>query len=113
MGSEEVSEVKTFAEAFCEQIGCKPEDYLREALKRCLYPWARILSVLPPFSVRVEDLELLEAAGGATSKEQVHELLRDYWVNLHLHGGILAKRYKLRVSGERLQKLFAQVMQRE
>ena len=32
---------------------------------------------------------------------------------LHLRGGFLAKRYKLRVSGARLQKLFAQVMRGE
>ena len=62
---------------------------------------------------RVEDIELLEAAGRATSEEQLVELLREYWDELHLRGGFLAKRYKLRISGGRLQKLFAQVMRGE
>ena len=80
------------------------------ALKHCLYPRARLLSLVPPFYARTEDMELVEAVGAVTTEEQLNDLLRDYWVELHLRGGILAKRYKLRVSGGRLQKLFAQVM---
>ena len=104
---------KTFAQALCERFGCAPEDYLQVALKHSLYPQALLLSRIPPFHTRPEDRELLEAAGAATSGEQLRELLREYWVNLHLHGGILAKRYKVRVSGERLQKLFGEVMRGE
>ena len=60
-----------------------------------------------------KDIALLEAAGRATSEEQVRELLREYWDELHLRGGVLAKRYKLRVSGDRLLKVFGQVMSGE
>jgi hypothetical protein len=108
-----MSTVKTFAQALCEQAGCGAEDYLRVALKRCLYPRARFLYLVPPFYARVEDIELLEAAGAATSEEQVVELLREYWDEVNLRGGILAKRCKLRVSGARLQKLFREVMRGE
>ena len=105
--------VKTFAEALCERVGCAPEDYLRVALKHCQYPRARVLYWLAAGYARVEDIELLEAAGRATSEEQLLELLRDYWDEVQLRGGILAKRYKLRVSGGRLQKVFRQVMRGE
>ena len=103
---------RTFAQAFCEQVGCAPEDYLGEALKRCLYPQARFSSLILPFFAREADIELLEAAGTATTEEQLNDLVRDYWHQLHRRGGFLARRFKLRVSGERLQKLFAQVMGR-
>ena len=83
------------------------------ALKHCQYPRARLLSLLPPFHTRVEDIELLEAAGAATSEERLVELLREYWDDVNLRGGILAKRWKLRVSGARLQKVFRQVMRGE
>ena len=105
--------MKTFAQKLCEQVGCRPEDYLRVALKHSLYPGARLLALLPPFHTRVEDIELLEAAGAAKSEEELVELLRDYWDDVNLRGGILAKRWKLRVSGVRLQKLFRQVMSGE
>ena len=105
--------MKTFAQALCERVGCAPEDYLRVALKHCLYPRARALYWVFADFARVEDMELLEAAGAATSEEQLVELLRDYWDELHLRGGFLAKRYKLRVSGNRLQRLFVQVMRGE
>jgi len=105
--------VKTFAQALCKRVGCAPEDYLRVALKHCLYPQARFFSRLFLFDRRAADIELLEDAGAATSEEQLRDLLRDYWIQLHLQGGFLAKCLKLRVSGERLQKLFAQVMHGE
>jgi hypothetical protein len=105
--------VKTFAQALCERVGCAPEDYLRVALKHCLYPRARVLSLVFAGYARVEDMELLEAAGAATSEEQLAELLREYWDELHLRGGFLAKRYKMRISSGRLQKLFTQVMHGE
>ena len=105
--------MKTFAQALCERVGCAPEDYLRVALKHCLYPRARVLSLVFAGYARVEDIELLEAAGRVTSEEQLVELLREYWDELHLRGGFLAKRYKVRISGGRLQKLFTQVMRGE
>ena len=105
--------MKTFAQALCERAGSAPEDYLQVALKHCLYPRARLISRLFLFFARPEDIELLEAAGRATSEEQVRELLREYWDELHLRGGVLAKRYKLRVSGDRLLKVFGQVMRGE
>jgi hypothetical protein len=105
--------MKTFAEALCERVGCAPKDYLRVALKHSLYPRARAFSWLFAVYARLEDIELLEAVGGATSEEQVRELLNEYWDDLHLRGGILAKRYKMRVSGDRLLKVFKQVMRGE
>jgi hypothetical protein len=100
---------RTFAEALCERFGCAPEDYLRVALKHSLYPQARVLLRVFPSFARAEDIALLEAAGRVTSEEELGELMREYWVQLHLHGGLLARRCKLRVSGHRLLRLFALV----
>ena len=105
--------MKTFAQALCERVGCVPKEYLWVALKHCQYPHARVLYWVSAGYARVEDMELLEAAGRVTSEEQLVELLREYWDELHLRGGFLAKRYKVRISGGRLQKLFTQVMRGE
>jgi hypothetical protein len=105
--------LKTFAQALCKRVGCAPEDYLRVALKHCLYPRARVFAPALRFCAPAADIQLLEAAGEATTEQQLNGLLRDYGYQLHLHGGFLAKRLKLRVSGERLHKLFAQVMRGE
>lgn len=102
--------MKTFAQAFCEHVGCAPEDYLPIALKRCLYPQAHFFYCILPFFARAADIELLEDAGAATSPEQLQDLLRDYRHELRSRGGFLAKRLKLRVSSKRLHKLFVQVM---
>ena len=98
----------------CGRFGCAPEDYLRVALKHCLYPQARGLFRILPYSfARAADLKLLEEARAATSEEYLQELLREYWDEVHLRGGLLAKRWKLRVSGGRLLKLFEEVMRAE
>ena len=105
--------LKTFAQAFCGRVGCAPEDYLRVALKHCLYPRARVFAPALRFCAPAADIQLLEAAGAATTEQRLNDLLRDYRYQLHLRGGFLAKRLKLRVSGNRLQKLFTQVMRGE
>ena len=106
--SQDVS--KTFSQALCKHFSCAPEDYLRVARKHCLYPHARVLSRLLPLQVRVYEDQLLEAAGATMTEEHLAELVRDYWYHVHLYGGIAAKCLKLRISGERLKRLFAEVM---
>jgi len=49
----------------------------------------------------------------AASEEYLEELLREYWDDVHLNGGFLARRCKLRISGGRLQRLFTWVMNPE
>ena len=105
--------MKTFAEAFCERAGCAPEAYVEVALKQCLYPRARLLSRVLPIFLRPEDSELVEAAGRVRTEEELRELLREYWDDLHLRGGVMAKEYKVRISGDRLLKVFGQVMRGE
>jgi hypothetical protein len=102
--------MKIFAQALCEHFGCAPDDYLRVALKHCLYPQARVFFQLPPFHVRGADARLLEAARTVTREEALEELLREYRKDLHHHGGWLAKRCRLRVSGRRLLALLREVM---
>ena len=64
--------VKTFAQALCERVGCAPKDYLRVALKHCLYPRARVFSWVFAGCVRVEDIELLEVGGHGNQRRATH-----------------------------------------
>ena len=102
--------MKTFAQALCESVGCAPEDYLRVALKHCLYPRPRsFYRLFAPF-VSAADLQLLKDAGAATTEDQLNELLREYRYDLQLNGGFLRKRLKLRVSTAHLEHLFKQML---
>ena len=102
--------MKTFAEALCQREGCAREQFVTEALKQCVYPHAAVFARLFRLRRPAADLELLELAGEAHTDDQLKELLRDYWYWLNVHGNFAARYLKVRVSGQRLRKLFARVM---
>jgi hypothetical protein len=102
--------LKTFAQTLCEHVGCAPKDYLRVALKHCLYPWPHSLHRLFALFVPTADIKLLKDAGMVTTDEQLEDLLLEYRENLELRGGFAARHLKLRISSGRLEELFKQVM---
>jgi hypothetical protein len=61
--------MKTLAALDCEQRHVRPEDFERNVLNDCLYPWARrlrfFLSLRPGYFEA--DLELIRAIGQLTS----------------------------------------------
>lgn len=94
-----------FKEAFADAFGCRPEDFPKEALKRCLYPHAR--AIWP----------LLDSAGGPAAlaaraymdliaetrtKDELLDAIDEYRDEVRPYSGFLARRLYLRVSVERL-----------
>lgn len=51
---------------------------------------------------------LLEDAAQTRSEEELCDLISEYVYQTQLHGGLLAKRFKIRVSGQRLLNLHAE-----
>jgi hypothetical protein len=105
--------LKTFAQALCEHVGCNAEDYIPTALKHCLYPQPRALHRLYAFLLPATDIRLLQEAGTVTTEDELDDLLLEYRQRLHLHGGFIEKRLRLRVSTGRLEKLFEHVQHRQ
>lgn len=105
--------MKTFSQALCQSVGCTPDEYLRVALKHCLYPRPRCCyRLFVPF-LSAADLQLLTDAGAATSVNQFNELLNDYRCDLQVRSGFFRRRLKLRISTTRLEQLFKRVMHAE
>jgi hypothetical protein len=58
------------------------------ALKHCLYPRARVFAPALRFCAPAADIQLLAAAGVATTEQQLNDLLGDYRHELQRHGGV-------------------------
>lgn len=105
--------MKTFSQALCQSVGCTPDEYLRVALKHCLYPRPRCCHRLFVPFLPAADLQLLTDAGAATSVKQFNELLNDYRCDFRVRSGFLQRRLKLRISTTRLEQLFKRLMRGE
>ena len=98
---------KTFKQAFCEYFNCPPEDYLREAFLRTLYPRARPVGRLMLWFGATEGMQLLDEAGTTPSKEDLLDVIRQSELDARERGFTKARRWKFRVSGKRLVELNA------
>jgi len=101
-----------FRDAFCEHVGCRPEDYLREALRQTLHPHAALLGGLARRLCSPLCEQLLEDAGETTTGEELRDVIRLYEYDVHWHGGFWVRRLKFRVSGQRLLNLHGELRQR-
>lgn len=101
--------VKPFKQAFCECFDCPPESYLREAFLRTLYPRAAPFGKLMLWFGATEGLQLLDEAGMSTSEEELLDIIRQNELDARERGLTLARRWKFRVSGQRLVELHKQV----
>jgi len=97
--------VKPFKQAFCDFYDCPPEDYLREAFLRTLYPRARPFGRLMFWFGATEGLHLVAEAGTTTSAEEMLDLINQSELDVRERGRTLAYRLKFRVSGQRLVEL--------
>jgi hypothetical protein len=102
--------MKNFSQALCVHFGCGQRNYLRLALTHSVYPRARPLVWLFLIFGSRQNLSILEAAAEVESQEELHELLHEYSYHVGLNRSSLLNRWKLRVSGQRLQQLFTEVM---
>lgn len=101
--------VKPFKQAFCEFYDCPPEDFLREAFLRSLYPRARPFGRLMSWFGAAEGLHLLAEAGTTTSAEELLDVIKQSELDVRERGRTLAYRLKFRVSGQRLVELNSRV----
>lgn len=97
-----------FREAFADTFGCAPDDFSREALKRCLYPHARaIWSLLelaggPPV---LSAQAFMDLVAETRSKDELLDAIAEHRDEVRPYSGFLARRFYLRVSVERLLAL--------
>ena len=98
-----------FRDIFCGHVGCRPEDYMREALRRTLYPHAARFGCLARWLCSPLCERLIEDAGSTTSSEGLRDVIRLYEYDVHLCGGFWVRSLRFRVSGQRLLNLHAEV----
>ncbi len=97
-----------FREAFVDCFGCRPDNFQREALNRCLYPHARVLWGLlelggGPAILAAE--AFMELITDTKDKEDLLDAVGVYRDEVRPNSGFLARRLYLRVSVERLLAL--------
>lgn len=101
--------VKSFKQAFCEYYDCPPENYLREAFLRTLYPRALPFGWLMFWFGAGEGLRLLSEAGTTTSEDELLDVIKQTELDVRERGRTLAYRWKFRISGKRLVRLNSRV----
>jgi len=101
--------VKPFKQAFCEYFDCPPENYLREAFLRTLYRRARPFGRLMLWFGATEGMQLLDEAGTTTSTEDLLDVIRQSELDARERGLTRARRWKFRVSGQRLVEMNARI----
>jgi hypothetical protein len=107
---------KTFAEAFCDCYNFPLESFVKEVLFRCIYPHARRpmkLFYLLGTRTAMEASAFISAAGNTRNKEELNDLISLFHNDVKPFSGILVRRFKIRVSCERLLMLHSQVRKSE
>lgn len=104
----------TFRDAVCRRFGIAPERYEREVFLRCVFPavgWlARLVWRVRPGYFR-RDRELIESVAECTSLSEVRAELNRFR-SYNRPRGFGRRILHLRVSGQRLIRLAAQVFPR-
>jgi hypothetical protein len=106
----------SFKNSFCMKYVVRPERFEREVFRRCLHERSQtlaklILAVYPGFFRR--DLMLIQEVARATSLEEVKESLHRYHKDNQAQRGFLRHRLKVRLSGERVLRLGAELFGRD
>lgn len=102
----------TFCRVYCESTKCPEAQFAREVLLTCLHTplLGKFLWRLDPEYFHA-DLELIRLLGDTTSfAEFRHEL--EAFRHAHPPAGIMRKRFRVRVSGQRLLKFASKLFLR-
>jgi len=96
----------TFSERFCAEHGLLPEEYMKDVLRRSLYPMARVLQPLLGLKSGyfASDCEFISCVGGI-SRESDFELEVYAYIQDPMNCGFLRRNLRLRVSATRLHIL--------
>ncbi len=101
--------------AFCSRYRCAPDAFVRKAFWKGLPLRVKILTLFfggmshPRFQ---HDLEMIRAAGDATSVDDVNRVFDEMWSLHEMNRDRLRHWLGLRPSTERLQSVFAPLIQR-
>jgi hypothetical protein len=93
---------------FCEQFGCPASEFDQRALKRCLYPHARLAA---PLLLRMvpelfeEDFKFIQMLGASTTMREAKAELLDFHEANRATDNFIRTTFKLRVSGRKATKL--------
>src|SRR5258708_29361556 len=98
--------MKKFRQGFCEDLGCRDDQFTSRVFWHCLYrrafPFAPFL-IFFGSSIFDVDRELINAAGRATNMRHVRELIGDHFTD-STNRGWWRKRASLRISTYRLNE---------
>jgi hypothetical protein len=103
---------KTFAQAYCAYYNCPPEAFVDDALQRCVFPHARRWMTffnLVGARTAMEACAFIDTAGYTRSKEELKDLIGRYHSDIKPRGTIFIRKFKIRVSCERLLLLHAKI----
>ena len=106
------SPLRTFGELFCERYHLPPESYVREMLRRTLYPRARMVAPFIRFfspGFFDADRDFIRGVGLIRRAED----LGDEVTGFHLHPrnrGFLRRALKIRVSCQRVSRVVGKVL---
>lgn len=101
---------KTFCERFCEQFGGGEAEFEMGVFWRCVKPQVlrRVIVTGVNLSVLVEDLELIQAVKNLNSLDEIAMEINLFRYQ-HPVNGLLRQVFGIRVSGQRLMNLAAEL----
>lgn len=104
--------LSSFQNSFCMKYVIPPERFVREVFNRCVHEKSAgfskfLLLVYPAFFRR--DLVLIKQVGRAESLDEVKGALQRFHRETQDEGGLLRKKLKMRLSGERMLRLAAEL----
>jgi hypothetical protein len=99
---------KTFRELYCERFNCPPERFEQQLFWKTVYrralPLARLIHWLHPKFFE-KDLNALRQLGVTTGLREFQSELQDYRYHLHTYGHWAQKTLRVRISGQRLNRI--------
>lgn len=104
-----------FRHLFCTHHGCSEAQYLRRALRECLYPGARVvLTLLGPAgpALFAADCVFLERLGKAASLRSALDRVADYRSDTVVYRSFLRTHLKLRASSTRAEGMVYTIFER-
>ena len=102
----------TFAELYCAQVGCGPQEFRRKIFWRVLHRHAiPVAPLLLPGRYFASDCALIDACGRATRLDQIYEEVREYPFDPQ-NRRWLRRRAKIRISTQRLVRVAEQCLGR-
>lgn len=93
---------------YCEYYRCAPEDFVRDALFRCLYRHAvlffRLFYWMRPRTV-LDSMRFIEKVGQTRTREDLEDIISEYHNDMADTATALSRQWKMRVSSRAVAML--------